>query len=233
VTCAPEQIAIVSGVQEALDLVTRLLLDPGDRVGIEDPGYIGAALVFEAVGARLRRLPLDPDGVIVPDAQARNIRLLYVTPAHQFPAGISMSLPRRLALITWARRSRALIFEDDYDSEFRYEGAPVPALQGLDRDGVVLFAGSFSKVLFPSIRLGYLVVPPDLVDPLSALKSVARRFEPLLEQAVLADFIAEGHFGRHVRRMREVYAARLSILLEQAHRFLDGRLQISGIEAGL
>ena len=233
VTCQAAQIAIVSGVQEALDLCAQLFLDPGDRVAIEEPGYIGAALAFEAHGARLCSLPLDSEGAVVPDSRSRDVRLVYVTPAHQFPVGISMSLGRRLALIEWARRSGALIFEDDYDSEFRYAGAPVPAMQGLDRDGVVLFAGSFSKVLFPSMRLGYLVVPDDLVDRVSALKSVSRKFEPLLEQAVLADFIADGHFGRHVRRMREVYAVRLAVLIERAQRSLDGLLDISDVEAGL
>jgi GntR family transcriptional regulator/MocR family aminotransferase len=144
-----------------------------------------------------------------------------------------MSLPRRLALLEWARASGALLFEDDYDSEYRYSGRPVPALQGLDRHGQVLFAGSFSKVLFPSLRLGYLVLPPDLVDPFAATQSVTHRHAPLLDQAVLADFLAEGHFGRHVRRMREIYAERLSVLLASAKESLAGRLEISGVEAGL
>jgi GntR family transcriptional regulator/MocR family aminotransferase len=233
VTCQAAQVAVVSGVQEALDLCARLFLDPGDRVAVEEPGYVGATLAFEAHGARVCSLPLDSEGAVVPDSRMRDVRLVYLTPAHQFPVGISMSLARRLALIEWARRSGALIFEDDYDSEFRYAGSPVPAMQGLDRAGVVLFAGSFSKVLFPSMRLGYLVVPDDLVDRVSALKSVSRRFEPLLEQAVLADFIVDGHFGRHVRRMREVYATRLGALIDHAHRSLAGVLDISDVEAGL
>jgi GntR family transcriptional regulator / MocR family aminotransferase len=194
VSCVPEQVAIVSGVQEALDLVARLFLNPGDRVCMENPGYIGAALTFDAIGAKLSSLPLDNDGMVLPDARTRNVRLIYVTPAHQFPVGVSMSLSRRLALIDRARRSGALIFEDDYDSEYRYAGPPVPALQGLDRYGLVLYAGSFSKVLFPSLRLGYLVVPLDLVERVAAVKSTARRYEPLLQQAVLNDFIVEGHF---------------------------------------
>jgi len=156
-----------------------------------------------------------------------------VTPAHQFPTGVAMSLPRRLALLEWARSSGALIFEDDYDSEYRYGGRPLPALQGLDRHGQVLFAGSFSKVLFPSLRLGYLVVPADLVDAVGATLSVTNRHAPLLEQAVLADFIAGGHFSRHVRRMRQVYAERLAVLLEHAAERLAGLLEISGVEAGL
>ena len=144
-----------------------------------------------------------------------------------------MSLARRLRLLEWAAKSGARILEDDYDSEYRYEGRPVPALQGLDSHGLVLFTGSFSKVLFPSLRLGYLVVPPDLVDCVSATLSVTSRHAALLEQAVLCDFITEGHFGRHLRRMREVYAERLSILLECARQSLTGLLEISGVEAGL
>jgi GntR family transcriptional regulator/MocR family aminotransferase len=144
-----------------------------------------------------------------------------------------MSLPRRLALLEWARTSGALLFEDDYDSEFRYAGRPVPALQGLDRHGLVLFAGTFSKVLFPALRLGYLVIPPDLVDRFAAAISVTRRHAPVLEQAVLCDFLTAGHFGRHLRRMREVYAERLSVLLESARERLAGLLEVAPTEAGL
>jgi len=233
VHCVPGQVAIVSGVQEALDLAARLLLNPGDRVAIENPGYIGADLVFEAIGAAVAPVGLDDEGMTVGESSLAGARLVYVTPAHQFPTGVGMSLPRRLALLEWARRTGALIFEDDYDSEYRYSGRPLPALQGLDRHGQVLFAGSFSKVLFPSLRLGYLVVPADLVDAVAAAQSVTNRHAPLLEQAVLADFIAGGHFARHVRRMRQVYAERLSVLLECAAERLAGLLEISGVEAGL
>ena len=232
VKCVAEQVAIVSGVQEALDLVARLFLNSGDRVCMEDPGYLGAAIVFEAVGARISAIGLDSEGMKLPTL-SRGARLAYVTPAHQFPSGITMGLARRLALLEWARKSSTLIFEDDYDSEYRYAGRPVPALQGLDRNGLVLFAGSFSKVLFPSLRLGYLVIPPDLQDYFAATKSVTSRHPPLLEQAVLCDFITEGHFGRHLRRMREVYAERLSVLLESAGQKLAGLLDISTVEAGL
>jgi GntR family transcriptional regulator/MocR family aminotransferase len=233
VVCVPEQVAIVSGVQEALDLIARLFLNPGDGVCIENPCYTGAALTFEAAGAKLSDLPLDNEGVVVPRVPRPGVRLIYVTPAHQFPVGVSMSLARRLALLDWARRSDVLIVEDDYDSEFRYSGPPVPAMQGLDRHGLVLFAGSFSKVLFPSIRLGYLVLPTDLVERAAAVKSVANRFAPLLEQAVLSDFITEGHFGRHVRRMRQVYAERLAVLMESTRQSLAGFLEMSEVEAGL
>ena len=158
---------------------------------------------------------------------------MYVTPGHQFPLGITMSLARRLELLSRALRANALIFEDDYDSEFRYSGRPVPALQGLDRHGLVLYAGSFSKVMFPSLRLGYLIVPPDMLEYFSATISVTTRHAPLLEQVVLCDFILEGHFGRHIRRMREVYAERLNILLAAAKESLAGLMEISNIEAGL
>jgi len=233
VKCIPEQVAIVSGVQEALDLVARVFLNPGDRVCMEDPGYIGARLVFEAAGAKIRPVPVSDEGMDLRRAHLESVRLAYVTPAHQYPLGITMSLPRRLELLDWARKSGALILEDDYDSEFRFSGRPVPALQGLDRHGLVLFAGSFGKVLFPALRLGYLVIPLDLVDSFAATISVSSRHAPLLNQAVLCDFITEGHFGRHIRNMRQVYAERLAVLLDCARPRLAGLLEISGVEAGL
>lgn len=233
VRCTAAQVAIVSGVQEALDIVARLVLDPGDQVCMEHPGYPGAALAFESYGARIEALPVDAEGMVVPGARQREARLVYLTPGHQFPTGTAMSLPRRLALLDWAHRARALILEDDYDSEYRYAGRPLPAMQGLDRHGVVLFAGSFSKVLFPSLRLGYLVLPEDLVPAVEAVQSITSRHAPLLNQAILADFLVEGHFGRHVRRMREVYAERLGVLLRGAERHLAGLLEISPVEAGL
>jgi GntR family transcriptional regulator/MocR family aminotransferase len=233
VRCAVEQVAIVNGVQEALDLAARLVLDPGDRVGVEDPGYPGASLAFAAHGARVVPLALDDEGLALAPARLRGARLLYLTPAHQFPTGITMSLPRRLALLDWARGAGARIFEDDYDSEYRYSGRPVPAMQGLDESGRVLFAGTFSKVLFPALRLGYLVLPPDLVDACAATRSITARHPPMLEQTVLLDFIAGGHFGSHLRRMREIYAERLAALLAGAREHLAGRLELSPVEAGL
>jgi GntR family transcriptional regulator / MocR family aminotransferase len=231
--CNPEQVMIVSGMQEALDLAGRLILNPGDQACVEDPGYPGAAMAFEGLGAKICAAPVDSEGMELPGQRARKAKLVYVTPGHQFPVGMTMSLARRLQLLEWARRSRALIFEDDYDSEFRYAGRPIPALQGLDRHGVVLFAGSFSKVLFPSLRLGYLVLPPDLVDSFAAAKSLLNRHAAPFEQTVLCDFITEGHFGRHLRRMREVYAERLLVLMESARRRLAGLLELSTVEAGL
>jgi len=202
-------------------------------VVMENPGYIGAGLVFDAVGAKVFPVAVDGEGMEIPGPHVRDVRLVYVTPGHQSPLGVSMSLPRRLALLEWARKSGALILEDDYDSEYRYAGRPLPALQGLDRHSQVLFTGSFSKVLFSSIRLGYLVVPPDLIDPVAATQSISTRYAPHLDQAVLCDFMVEGHFGRHVRRMREIYAERRSVLLEGVHQRLDGLFEIVGAEAGL
>ncbi len=216
VNCTAEQIVIVSGVQEALDLTARLFVNRGDRVLMENPGYIGARMVFEACGANVSDVRLDDQGINLHGQPSRGARLVYVTPAHQFPLGTAMSLARKLDLLEWARKSGALIFEDDYDSEYRYSGPPIPALQGFDRHGTVIFAGSFSKVLFPSLRLGYMVLPQRLLALFAATISLATRHSPLPEQAVLCDFITEGHFGRHLRRMREIYAERLSVLLEAA-----------------
>jgi GntR family transcriptional regulator/MocR family aminotransferase len=235
VKCTADQVMIVSGAQEGLDRTARLLLNAGDTAWIEEPGYPGAAAVLHAVGAKLRGVPVDGEGLNLERGLARGPRpkLVYVTPAHQFPMGVAMSLRRRLALLEWARKSGVLIFEDDYDSEYRYSGRPVPALQGLDRAGVVIFGGSFSAVMFPAMRLGYLVVPPEMVDVFAAAQSVSTHHPPLLGQAVLCDFIREGHFARHIRRMREVYAERLGVLLKGAREKLAGLVEISNIEAGL
>jgi len=233
VRCVPEQVAITSGVQEALDLTARLLLNPGSRVCVENPGYPGAFLAFRAIGAKIFPIGVDNEGIAVRQLPSRGIRLTYVTPGHQFPLGTTMSLARRVQLLEWARKSGAMIFEDDYDSEYRYSGRPIPALQGLDGSGSVFYAGSFSKVLFPALRLGYVVIPLEWVRHFEAIQSLTSRHAPLLEQIVLSDFIAEGHFGRHLRRMREIYAERLSVLLEEARLRLTGLLEISSVEAGL
>lgn len=233
VKCLPEQVTIVSGTQEALDLAAHLFLNPRDRVCVENPGYSGAKRAFRALGAKVVSIDVDEDGATIPPAHLGDVRLAYLTPGHQFPLGVCMSLSRRLAMLQWARQTGAVLFEDDYDSEYRYAGKPVPALQGLDRHDVVVFAGSFSKVLFPALRLGYLVVPPDLVERVNAIQSIRTRHAPTLMQAVLCDFITDGHFGRHVRRMREVYAERRGVLLEAARDRLQGALAITGVEAGL
>jgi GntR family transcriptional regulator/MocR family aminotransferase len=233
VKCGVEQLMIVSGVQEAIDLAARVILNAGDVVSVEDPGYPGAELAFRACGARVCSAKVDNEGVDVRLLPVREVRLGYVTPGHQFPLGTTMGLARRLQLLEWARKSGALIFEDDYDSEFRYRGRPIPALQGLDQQGLVLYAGTFSKVMFPSLRLGYLVIPQGMIEAFEAAKSLCSRHAPLLEQVVLCDFIVEGHFARHLRRMREVYAGRLGTLMEEARQKLAGSLEISSVEAGL
>lgn len=233
VRCTAGQIAVVSGIQEALDLTARILIDRGDQVCMENPGYTGAAIVFESNGARVRHVPVDDEGIVVRRLPLDRTRLVYVTPGHQFPLGVTMSLARRLELLEWSSKTGALIFEDDYDCEYRYAGRPSPALQGLDQQGTVLYAGTFSKTLFPSLRLGYMVVPDFLIDRIEAMKSTTNRHAPVLEQAVLHAFMAEGHFNRHVRRMRAIYAERLEILLTEARAELDGLLTITGIEAGL
>ncbi|MGH2389613.1 MAG: PLP-dependent aminotransferase family protein, partial [Chloroflexota bacterium] len=224
VRCTPEQVLIVNGSQQALDLLARVCLDPGDAVVLEDPGYLGARRAFAAQGARLLPVPVDASGAVVDAldrvAERATPRLVYVTPSHQYPTGTVMSLPRRLALLRWARAKRALVLEDDYDSEFRYSGRPVEAMQGLDNSGTVVYIGTFSKVLFPSLRMGYLVLPPSLVEAVSAAKWLSDRYTATLEQQVLADFFAEGHFERHLRAMRLVYQARHDAFLEGLRREL-------------
>jgi GntR family transcriptional regulator/MocR family aminotransferase len=235
VKCSAGQVLIISGVQEALERAAHLLIDPGDPVWVEDPGYQGADIVFRASGAKVCPVPVNAEGLDLEWGRRlwARAKLIYVTPAHQFPLGVTMSLRRRLALLEWARRSRTLIFEDDYDSEYRYQGRPIPALQGLDRAGVVIYAGTFNEVLFPALRLAYLVVPPGMVDRFAAAQSVSMRHAPLLDQAALCDFITEGHFARHIRRMRELYAERLSVFLEASRSQLGGLLEIPDVEAGL
>lgn len=235
VKCSADQVLIISGVQEALNRAAHLLLDPGDPVWMEEPGYPGASSAFRSVGAHVCLVPIDSEGLNLETGVERwpRPRMIYVTPGHQFPLGVTMSLRRRLSLLEWARRTRAIIFEDDYDSEYRYSGRPIPALQGLDKANVVIFAGSFSLVLFPSLRLGYVVVPPDMVDIFAAAASVSTHHPPLIDQAILCDFIREGHFARHVRRMRQLYAERLSVLIDSARERLGDSLEIDDIEAGL
>jgi GntR family transcriptional regulator/MocR family aminotransferase len=235
VVCDAAQIIVVNGSQQALDLVARVLLDPDDSVVIEEPHYQGARQAFLAAGARLLTVPVDTEGLQVtalPDASAA-VRLAYVTPSHQFPSGAILSLPRRLALLAWAERVGAYILEDDYDSEFRYTGRPVEAMQGLDRSGRVIYVGTFSKVLFPALRLGYLVLPAPLVAAFTAAKWLTDRHSPTFEQEVLTDFIREGHFERHLRRSRLRNAARRTALLEALATYLDRRVEVSGANAGV
>ena len=235
VRCTADQVMITAGSQQALDLVSRVLLDPGDKVWLEDPGYHGARGAFTAAGANIIPVPVDQDGLDVMAGRtlAPDARLAFVTPSRQLPLGSTMSLPRRLSLLEWAVASRAAIFEDDYDSEFRYASRPLPALQGLDRAGCVLYAGTFSKVTFPSMRLGYLVVPPALVDVFGAARHFIDFHSPFLEQAVMTDFIVEGHFERHIRRMRAIYHERQVLLVNLARERLGGLLDVRPADAGM
>ncbi len=235
VRCEPAQVIVVSGSQQGLDLAARVLLDPGDSVWVEDPGYRGARSVLLGAGARLVPVPVNAEGLNVSAGikQGGGARMVYVTPSHQYPLGVTMTLGRRLTLLDWANRSGAWVLEDDYDSEYRYAGRPLPALQGLDTAGRVIYIGTFSKVLFPALRLGYLVVPPELAEAFVAARAMTDRQPPILEQAVLADFIAEGHFARHIRRMRTLYAERQEVLVEAAKHELGGVLEIASAQAGL
>jgi GntR family transcriptional regulator/MocR family aminotransferase len=232
VRCTPEQIVIVSGSQGGLDLAARMLVDPGEAAWLEDPGYFGARGALLGAEARIVPVPVDGEGLVVEAGieRAPEARLAYITPSHQFPLGVTMSLGRRLALLAWAERAGAYILEDDYDSEYRYAGRPLAALQGLGEAERVIYIGTFSKVLFPALRIGYLILPRPLVGPFRAVRALIDIHTPLLEQAVLADFIAQGHFARHLRRMRRLYAARRDTLLRAARRL---PLEIETPEAGL
>jgi GntR family transcriptional regulator/MocR family aminotransferase len=232
VRCSPEQIIIVSGSQQALDLCTRLLIEPGNEVGFENPGYQGARRVFAAHGARLLPLSIDQSGVVVRDLP-RKARLIYVTPSHQYPTGVSMSLARRLELIEWARSSTAVIVEDDYCSEYRYSGPPLPALQGLASGVAVVYVGTFSKVMFPGLRIGYVISPPALVPFFTRAKWLADTQSPMLEQAALADFLGEGHMERHIRRMRRLYGLRREVLLASLRKYFGDSAQVMGDAAGM
>jgi GntR family transcriptional regulator/MocR family aminotransferase len=235
VRCEADQVIVVAGSQQALDLTARMLLDEADAAWIEDPGYLGARGALLGAGARLIPVPVDAEGLDIEAGKLRGpeARLIYVTPSHQYPYGVTMSLPRRLALLEWANRADAWVLEDDYDSEYRYAGRPLAALQGLDREGRVIYLGTFSKVLFPALRLGYLVVPPDLVEAFVAARALVDRHCPTLDQAALADFIADGHFARHIRRMRALYAERQAILVEAAQQELAGVLEVQPAESGM
>jgi GntR family transcriptional regulator/MocR family aminotransferase len=233
--CEADQIMVVSGSQQALELSARVLLERGEPVWLEDPGYSGAREAFTLTGARLVPIPVDEEGLDVAAGIARcpRPRAVYVTPSHQYPLGVTMSASRRLKLLDFAQESGAWIIEDDYDSEYRYGSQPVPALQGLDRDARVIYIGTFSKVLFPALRLGYLVMPPDLVPYFARVRDAADICPPTLYQAVLSDFIAAGHFARHLRRMRSIYQQRRQALVQALEGELGSLLRVVGDPAGM
>jgi len=232
VRCSAEDVFIVNGSQQALDMAARVLLNDGDGVAIEEPCYPGARAVFAANGGQLLPVPCDDEGIVVA-AMPDRATLAYVTPSHQFPTGAVMSAPRRLELLQWADANDAVIIEDDYDSEFRYEGRPLAALQGLDEHGRVLYTGTLSKVLLPALRLGYMVAPQRLQPALAGTKWLTDRHVALLYQAVLALFIEEGHFERHLRRMRKVYEQRRTAMLAAFETFFGDRALITGTESGM
>jgi GntR family transcriptional regulator / MocR family aminotransferase len=231
----PEQIMIVSGSQQALQIATSVLLDPGAAVWMEEPGYRLARNVFAAAGCRPIPIPVDHEGLNVAAGIKRcaQARAAYVTPSHQYPLGSTMSAARRLQLLNWAQLHGAWIIEDDYDSEYRFESAPISSLQGLDTNSRVIYIGTFSKVLFASLRLGYMVIPPDLVERFAAARYTMDIFPPYLYQEVITDFMREGHFARHIRRMRQLYSGRRKALVDQLGKSLGKALEIHGAEAGM
>ena len=235
VQCTEDQVVVVNGAQQGLDLAARVLLDPGDAVWVEDPGRMGASAALRGAGAQTVGVPVDAAGlrVDVGVATAPAARLACVTPSHQFPLGVAMTLPRRLALLAWARAAGAWVLEDDYCSEHRYAGRPLPALQGLDTAGRVIYLGTFTRALFPALRLGYVVVPPPVVDAFVAGRALQDRHSPMGTQVALAAFLADGHYGRHLRRMRAAYAERQTALLRAAGRHLHGLLDVVPADAGM
>lgn len=235
VACTPDHIVIVSGAQQALDLIARLVVRPGDPVWIEDPGYSGAVDAFRNANAKIVPVRVDDNGLDPAHGRRRCARPVaaYLTPAHQFCLGVSLSPERRVDLVRWANETGTVLIEDDYDSEFRYGGPPLPALRSLPTATSVFLLGTFSKVLFPSLRLGYMVVPDAWIDRILALRYQLDLYPPAISQAVVTAFLADGHFARHLRRMRERYGARRAALHDQVGRYLGGALRLPDIQAGL
>lgn len=235
VHCEAGQILIVSGSQMGLQICAMALLTTRDTVCIEEPGYPGARDALRSTGASLVPVPLNEEGIDVSQIAVRgkNVRVVYVTPSHQYPLGLSMSASRRLELLAWAKQNQSWILEDDYDSEYRYASRPLGALQGMDNDSRVIYIGTFSKVLFPALRLGYMVVPPGLLNKFLQLRETLDIFSPTLYQLVLTDFLQEGHFARHLRRMRAIYLRRRNALVESLHTDLGEFLKPCNTDAGL
>ena len=233
--CEAEQVMITSGSQQALEISARVLLDSGNSVWIEEPSYCLAREVFALTGCHLIPVPVDQEGLDVAAGIKRCHKALtvFVTPSHQFPLGVTMSASRRFQLLDWAQRARSWIIEDDYDAEYRYESLPIASLQGLDANGRVIYIGTFSKVLFPSLRLGYVVIPRELSDYFLAIRRAMDLGPPTFYQEVLADFIGEGHFARHIRRMRVLYGERRRVLVDSINKELGSRVTVLGDEAGM
>ncbi len=233
-SCTAEQIVITSGAQQGISLCAQLLVDPGDGVAVENPGYRAARLAFAVAGAHLHGLTVDNEGLnCVELAQLQDCRLAYVTPSHQYPTGVIMSLARRLELLAWAERTGGWIVEDDYDGEYRYSGAPLAPLAALDRQGRVLYVGTFGKIAFPALRLGYLVLPPTLVEAFAQRRALDMRHSEVSTQAVMAEFMAAGHFQRHIRRMRRAALSRRDALLAHWPEGIAGIGALPVVAAGL
>lgn len=235
VRCDASQILVTTGSQQGLQIAAHVLLDPKEPVWMEEPGYPGAHQAFTMAEARMIPVPVDQEGLDVAQGirRGRGAHAVYITPSHQFPLGVAMSATRRMALLNWAVRTGAWIIEDDYDSEYRFGGRPIASLQGLDTDARVIYVGTFSKVMFPALRLGYVVVPKDMVDAFSDVRDATDTFSSTLYQLVMTDFIREGHFARHIRRMRILYMERRKALVEAIRQHLGDKLEVIGAEAGM
>jgi len=236
VNCNSDRIIIVNGSQQALDLIMRIFVDRGDNIAMEDPGYLGARDAFLAGGANILPLQVDEEGMRLEFLKNTNKitpKLIHVTPSHQFPTGVVLSLPRRLELLKLAKNFGMIIIEDDYDSEFRYSSRPIPALQGLDNNNSVIYVGTFSKIMFPALRLGYLVVPENLVDIFAKVKWLSDRRSSILEQLALTDFIDRGYLESHLRKMRTLYDRRRQVLIGAIERYLGNKVTILGENAGI
>lgn len=235
IDCSEQQVVIVSGAQQAFNLLAMLLLNPQDPVWMEDPGHIAARIAFQAHGCQVAPVRIDDEGIDVQQgiAQYPDARLVFTTPSRQHPLGVTLSHARRLQLIDWAATNQRWIIEDDCDSELRYSGRQLPALYAMDQNDRVIYVGTFSKVLFPSLRLGYVILPKALVEPFCTIRAVLDRSPPTLLQAVTADFMSEGHFIGHIRRMRALYQARQQCLLEVLEQRLGDYLRVTAVEAGM
>ena len=238
VQCDPQQVVVTSGSQQAFDLLFHVLLDPGDRAWIEEPGYLDVRAALMAAGAELVPVPVDASGIDVSEGirLAPDARVAVVSPSHQYPAGVTLSATRRMALLNWARSAGSWIVEDDYDSYFRYAGRPMSALQGVDRaapqQAHVIYVGTFSKTVFASLRLGFCVVPDSLVDAVVNARAVADRNSPIIDQAALAEFITAGHYERHLRRLRLICQERYQAMRLHFARVLGDQVVLSPVSAG-
>lgn len=232
-SCTPDDVVIVSGTQQAMALTAQVLIDAGDKVGIEDPHYFSARHVLQAYGARLVLLPTDEEGLVCRDLAKHKPKLVFVSPAHQFPGGSLMSMPRRIELLRFADRAKSWIFEDDYDSEFRYGSQPMPALSALDGADRIIYSGSFSKVMFPSLRMGYIVVPAALRDDFIRAKRLADMGSPAIEQGAMARYVSSGRFERHLRRVVQIARSRRKALLDGLERVGRGQFAVQDTRAGM